>query len=110
MKNILVKSLGSMVPCEQKRKARQFLLGLSTDELQYLAEFFGSCVLEAEKPYRWTRLELSQNIQRFDRCQKNSISDRQHKMILLLEFLSRCSGAVASLRRVFSMFWRTRSK
>ena len=87
MKTILVKSLGSMVPSEQKRKARQFLLGLSTDELQYIAEFFGSCVLEAEKPYRWTRLELSQNIQRFDRCQRNSISDPQHKMILLMEFL-----------------------
>ena len=97
MKSILVKSLCSMVPCEQKRKARQFLLGLSTDELQYIAEFFGSCVLEAEKPYRWTRLELSQNIQRFDRCQKSSISDRQHKMILLLEFLCRCNMGSAPM-------------
>src|ERR1700730_10398199 len=97
MKTILVKSLSSMVPCEQRRKARQFLLGLSTDELQYLAEFFGSCVLESEKPYRWTRLELSQNIQRFDQCQKNSISDRQHKMILLLEFLCRCHIGSATI-------------
>lgn len=91
MKNILVRSLCSMVPCEQSRKARQFLLGLSTDELQYLAEFFGSCVLESEKPYRWTRAQLGQNIQRFDRGQKNSVSDRQHKMILLHEFLCRCN-------------------
>ena len=91
MKTILVKSLCCMVPIEQSRKARQFLLGLSTDELQYIAEFFGSCVLESEKPYGWTRTQLSQNIQRFDRCQKTSISDRQHKMILLLEFLCRCN-------------------
>jgi hypothetical protein len=91
MKTVLVKSLSAMVPYEQRRKARQFLLGLSTDELQYLAEFFGSCVLESERPYAWTRTQLSQNIQRFDRCQKNSISDRQHKMILLLEFLCRCN-------------------
>jgi hypothetical protein len=91
MKHILVKSLCSMVACEQRRKLRQFLLGLSTDELQYIAEFFGSCVLESEKPFRWTRTQLSQSIQRFDRCQKNSVSDRQHKMILLLEFLCRCN-------------------
>ena len=52
MKTILVKSLGSMVPIEQRGKARQFLLGLSTDELQYIAEFFGSCVIESEQPYR----------------------------------------------------------
>jgi hypothetical protein len=90
MKTILVKSLSFMVPCEQRRKARQFLLGLSTDELQYIAEFFGSCVIESEKPYRWTRTELGQNIQRFDHSQKYSVSDRQHKMILLLEFLCRC--------------------
>ena len=91
MKSILVKSLSSMVPCEQKRKARQFLLGLSTDELQYIAEFFGACVLDSEEPYRWTRTQLTLNIQRFDHCQKYSVSDRQHKMILLLEFLYRCS-------------------
>ena len=91
MKTILVKSLGCMVPCQQRRKARQFLLGLSTDELQYIAEFFGSCVLESEEPYRWTRTQLTLNIQRFDHCQKYSVSDRQHKMILLLEFLYRCN-------------------
>ena len=86
-----------MVPCEQSRKARQFLLGLSTDELQYIAEFFGSCVLEAEKPYQWTRTQLTQNIQRFDRCQKSKAADRQHKMILLLEFLCRCNMGSAPM-------------
>src|SRR4030088_2212396 len=91
MKNILVRSLCSMVPREQSRKARQFLVGLSTDELQYIAEFFGACVVESEKPYQWTRAQLSLNIQRFDRCQKSSAADRQHKMILLLEFLCRCN-------------------
>jgi hypothetical protein len=97
MKTILVKSLSFMVPCEQRRKARQFLLGLSTDELQYIAEFFGSCVIESERPYRWTRTELGQNIQRFDHSQKYSVSDRQHKMILLLEFLCRCNIGSATL-------------
>src|ERR1043165_4347278 len=41
MRSTLVRSLCSMVSDSQKRKARQFLLGLSTDELQYIAEFFG---------------------------------------------------------------------
>jgi len=90
MKSILVKSLCAVVSDRQRRKVRQFLLGLSTDELQYIAEFLGSCIIESEEPYRWTRAQLSHGIQRFDQSQKNSVSDRQHKMILLNEFLSRC--------------------
>jgi hypothetical protein len=97
MKAVLVKSLCCMAPGLQRRRARQFLLGLSTDELQYIAEFLGSCVLESEQPYRWTRPQLNQGIQRFDQCQKNSVSDRQHKMILLLEFLCRCHIGSAPL-------------
>ncbi len=97
MKTILVKSLCSMVSDRQRRKARQFLLGLSTDELQYIAEFMGSCVVECEQPYRWTRLQLTQWIQRFDRGQKRSLADRQHKMILLLEFLCRCDIGSATM-------------
>jgi hypothetical protein len=91
LKSILVKSICSMVSDQQRRKTRQFLLGLSTDELQYLAEFFGSCILESEHPSRWTRVQLTQEIQRFDLEQKSCVADRQHKMILLLEFLSRCN-------------------
>jgi hypothetical protein len=95
MKTILVKSLCAVVSDRQRRKARQFLLGLSTDELQYIAEFLGSCVLECEEPYHWTRTQLSQGIQRFDRSQKKCVADRQHKMILLHEFLCRCDIGTA---------------
>jgi hypothetical protein len=38
---------------------------------------------------------LNQGIQRFDRSQKRSVGDRQHKMILLLEFLDRCDIGTA---------------
>lgn len=86
-----------MVSDKQRRKARQFLLGLSTDELQYIAEFLGSCIMESEQPYQWTHAQLTQGIQRFDRGQKHSISDRQHKMMLLLEFLWRCNIGSASV-------------
>ena len=95
MKSILVKSLCAVVSDRQRRKARQFLLGLSTDELQYIAEFLGSCILDCEEPYNWTRTQLNHGIQRFDRSQKRSVGDRQHKMILLLEFLDRCDIGTA---------------
>jgi len=86
-----------VVSSEQRRKARQFLLGLSTDELQYIAEFLGSCILESEQPSKWTRAQLNRNIQRFDQCRKKTVSDGQHKMILLLEFLCRCKIGSVSL-------------
>ena len=95
MKSILVKSLCAVVSDRQRRKARQFLLGLSTDELQYIAEFLGSCILDCEEPYNCTRTQLNHGIQRFDRSQKRSVGDRQHKMILLLEFLDRCDIGTA---------------
>ncbi len=95
MKTILLRSLCAVVSDPQRRKARQFLLGLSTDELQYIAEFLGSCILESEQPHSWTRAQLNYGIQRFDQSQKSSVSDRQHKMILLLEFLSRCNVGAA---------------
>jgi len=97
MKTILVKSLCAVVSDPQRRKARQFLLGLSTDELQYIAEFLGSCILESEQPDRWTRAQLTISIQRFDQSQRNRVADRQHKMILLLEFLCRCNIGSASM-------------
>ncbi len=97
MKSVLVRSLSALVSLEQRRKARQFLLGLSTDELQYIAEFLGSCVLEAENPGRWTRQQLSQQIQLFDE-RRQPASDRQHKMLLLLEFLNRCGATPLSAR------------
>jgi hypothetical protein len=86
-----------VVSGQHKRTARQFLLGLSTDELHYIAEFLGACILESEQPGRWTRPQLSHAIQRFDKSQKHTVSDRQHKMILLLEFLSRCQIGSPSL-------------
>ena len=97
MKTVLVSSLCSMISVEHRRKARQFLLGLSTDELQYIAEFLGACILESEKPARWTRSQMTLGIQRFDERRHSLPADRQHKMILLLEFLSRCNGASTQL-------------
>lgn len=97
MRTVLVRSLCSIISFEQRRKARQFLLGLSIDEMQYIADFLGACILESERPYRWTRAQLGREIQRFDELRHSPVLDRQHKMILLLEFLNRCISDSTSL-------------
>jgi hypothetical protein len=87
-----------------RETARNFLEGLSTDELQYIAAFLGACVLEPmlgdsdasrdclarligqyewnRRPYRMSRVSCSPESQ-FD-----TSTDVVHKMILLLEYLS----------------------
>jgi hypothetical protein len=97
MKTILVRSLCSMVPQGQQRKARQFLLGLSTDELQCIAEFLGSCILESERLRGSRRADLSECIQRFYDCRNCADAERRHKGILLIEFLRRCGLGSDSL-------------
>ena len=97
MKSVLVRSLCSMVPSGQERKARQFLLGLSTDELQCLAEFLGSCILESERLRGLRRADLSECIQRFYDCRNCAEPERRHKAILLVEFLRRCGMGSDSL-------------
>src|SRR5436190_18056312 len=93
MNTILVRSLAAMVADKQKRRARQFLLGLSTSELQYIASFLGACILESEHPYQWSRAQVTAGIERFAELQ--TCNDRQHNMLLLHEFLSRCNTGAA---------------
>ena len=53
-------------------RTKRFLTGLSSDELEFIAEYLGSRILGAEPPvpiWAW--------------------EDRQHKMILVREFLGR---------------------
>jgi hypothetical protein len=93
MNTILVRSLAAMVADKKRRRVRQFLLGLSGGELQYLASFLGACILESEQPYQWNRAQLTAGIERFDQTQ--TCADREHKMLLLHEFLSRCNTGAA---------------
>jgi hypothetical protein len=78
---------------------------LSSDELQYIADFFGACILEAMgscgQPAR-----TEDEVALFERFRhprpehNDALEDHQHKMILLVEYLSR-SGLgqpVAALR------------
>jgi hypothetical protein len=97
-KSALVRALGACVDERQKRQIRRFLLGLATDELQYIAEFLGSCILESGGRCCTSRTQVAEAIKRFERtrrvaqaepCASGSIDDHEHKMILLLEYLCR---------------------
>jgi hypothetical protein len=67
------------------------LQGLSTDELQYIADFLGACVLESTHAANG-REELAECVAHFERVRPAPTTrcDRDHKMILLMEFLCRC--------------------
>ena len=81
MRIALVTALLACSDSSLKAKARRFLQGLSSDELQFIAEYLGGCILESVGP-----------------CQGSAgycpeTPDQDHKMILLLEYLRR-SGLV----------------
>lgn len=98
-KSTLVRALGVCVDDSQKREIKRFLLGLATDELQYIAEFLGSCILESGWRCYGSRAQLAEAIKQFAlsrreagcRCSAPSLrdQDQEHKMILLLEYLCR---------------------
>ena len=93
MRDSLVAALVACADQPLKSEARRFLAGLSSDELQFIAEFLGSCVLESQIRWARNRAELAERIARFqqvrvDRAQRCS-TDQAHKMILLLEYLCR---------------------
>jgi hypothetical protein len=96
-KSALVRALSVCVEDLQRREIRRFLQGLATDELQYIAEFLGSCILESGGRCHCSRRQLAEAIKQFDRTRRGSIAaarssqdqDQEHKMILLLEYLCR---------------------
>jgi hypothetical protein len=69
----------ALVECAEsslRSQARRFLLGLSSDELQFIAEFMGGYILESAECREARRLRLC--------CSE----DQQLKLIVLREFLS----------------------
>jgi hypothetical protein len=93
VRNSLVAALVACADQPLKSEARRFLAGLSSDELQFIAEFLGSCVLESQIRCGCNRAELAERISRFQQVRANRAkswsTDQAHKMILLLEYLCR---------------------
>jgi hypothetical protein len=114
VRNSLVAALVACADQPLKSEARRFLDGLSSDELQFIAEFLGSCMLESQVRWARNRAELAERISRFQRPRADGArkigaqkvgaqkigwmrsTDQEHKMILLLEYL--CRSGVQELR------------
>jgi hypothetical protein len=100
VRNSLVAALVACADQPLKSDARRFLDGLSADELQFIAEFLGSCVLESQVRCARNRAELAERIARFQPSRADGArlrsTDHELKMILLLEYL--CRSGVQELR------------
>jgi hypothetical protein len=81
VRNSLVAALVACADRPMKSKARRFLAGLSSDELQFIAGFLGSCILESQGDGTCDRAMPARKLS----------ADEELKMILLLEYLC-CSG------------------
>jgi hypothetical protein len=65
-------------------------MGLSGDELEFLAAFMGASILEAAAGCPCSRAQLAERIAELQRARAaRPTPDQDHKMILLLEFLCR---------------------
>ena len=106
MRNSLVAALVACADRPLKSEAQRFLSGLSSDELQFIAGFLGSCVLESPVGGARTRAELAERIANFQQSRTRHARlrspDQELKMILLLEYLCRAGvqGLSISARAV----------
>ena len=93
MRNSLIAALVQCADQPVQPDAHRFLTGLSSDELQFIADFVGSCILEAQQPWAHNRAELAGRIARFQQARAHEptarYADQELKMILLLEYLCR---------------------
>lgn len=99
----LVRALSTVAFNDRRRMALRFLQGLSTEELRYIASYFGACLLESAihgEPV--SRSQIAGEILQYECCRVGSSlrgipEDLEHKMILLVEYLS-CCRCVAALK------------
>lgn len=90
MRNTLVAALVACANTPMKFRARRFLLGLSSDELQFIAEYFGACILASGDGAACGDTDLAGRIGRFQRhVAGRKAADRELKLILLREYLCR---------------------
>lgn len=68
-----------------KIRTRRFLLGLSSDELQFIAEYFGACILASGEGAACGHTELAGRAIMHGATR----ADRELKLILLREYLCR---------------------
>jgi hypothetical protein len=94
--------VAALVACAEtplRPRARRFVQGLSADELQFIAEYLGACILDCAQRYCCSRAELVRRIADFQNARESRV-DRDHTSILLLEFLCRSGVAAPTVRGV----------
>ena len=95
MRETLVSALVSCANNSLKSRSQRFLAGLSKDEMQFIAEFLGCCILESARRSVCSRAQLAEAVFDFQRARRGlrgwCSEDQEHKMIVLLEYLC-CSG------------------
>ncbi len=84
MRTTLVAALAACAESEVRAKARRFLSGLSSDELQFIAEYFGSCILQSVEELPCCRPAPRRRL---------DSPDLDHKMIVLAEYLRQTGAA-----------------
>ena len=104
-KSVLIRALCSYAESRTKNRTQRFLEGLSRDELHYIAEFLGSCILQKTRSGVNDGDHVVEAIRGFENqagqamsgtSSQGQLTNREHKMILLYEYLSRKSSARAS--------------
>jgi len=92
--------VAALVACTDgacRAKARRFVNGLSSDELRFIAEYLGACILESSAHCRCSRADLARRIADYQRSSR-PMPDQDHKMILLLEYLCRTGNSAVAVR------------
>jgi hypothetical protein len=78
----LISALVEYAALPSRSRARRFLVGLSSDELQFIAGFLGGCILESAELREYRRL-----------LSRPRSEDQEHKVLVLREDLAQ-SGLV----------------
>lgn len=98
LRNTLIAALVACADTPQRARIRRFVEGLSSDELQFIAGFLGACVLDSPgKGCAW-RAQWAEQIARYQQESTDDRplpSDRDHKLIVLREYLCRGEAPAA---------------
>jgi hypothetical protein len=88
VRNTLIAALSACVDDILRTRTRRFLSGLSADELLFIAEFLGACIVECSADVTRAAPAVQAHDARMARASLRR-GDHEHKMILVREFLWR---------------------
>jgi hypothetical protein len=92
LRRTLVSALADCAESSVRSRARRFLTGLSADELQFIADFVGACILESGGPQN-AKSQVAVRLAQFQTarlaCCRSFPADQDHKMLVLFEYLCR---------------------